>query len=266
MPASVEAAERDDLIRRFVAGADEPVPAGRIGAALPSAYRLSVPELRRELARLVETGQLHAWPGRRYASRPHAELLAERLLAAVARQGRLTRAEAGKVAGKTAVKVLQRLAEQGRLFLHPRLGRRGPAWQADPPDALEHARPLLDGVIETLQKKGFGREAALQAMARHAGAVPKRTDPSQAVLDAIAQLDPRTATGALVFLPHLRHALSDHFPDKLSFDRALLALLAQGRVELQSHPVPSQLNEAERASMIDNGRGSFYMAVGLRAA
>jgi hypothetical protein len=68
----------------------------------------------------------------------------------------------------------------------------------------------------------------------------------------------------LVYLPELRQALRHHFPDKRSFDQAILWLAQQGKVQLQSHDLPSQLSHEEREAMIDNGRGSYFMAVGLR--
>lgn len=65
-------------------------------------------------------------------------------------------------------------------------------------------------------------------------------------------------------LPHLRGAPKDRFPDKASFDRAVLALLERRRIQLQSHPVPSQPHSEQREAMIDNGARSFYMTIGLR--
>jgi hypothetical protein len=115
--------------------------------------------------------------------------------------------------------------------------------------------------------RGAGVEAVRAAMARWAGAATASTPtlaPSHVVLETMRELNPRVAEGDLVYVPHLRTALRDHFPDKVAFDRAVLALAEQRVVHLQSHPVPSQIKREERESMIDDGSGSFYMSIGLR--
>ena len=80
----------------------------------------------------------------------------------------------------------------------------------------------------------------------------------------MTSLKPAAAQGALVYIPDLRQALRSTFPDKESFDRAILELARLEKVQLQSHSLPAELTEDQRAAMIDNGRGSYFMAVGIR--
>ena len=58
--------------------------------------------------------------------------------------------------------------------------------------------------------------------------------------------------------------MREPFPDKASFDKAILHLAELEKVQLQSHSLPAELTEEERAAMIDNGRGSYFMAIGIR--
>ena len=81
---------------------------------------------------------------------------------------------------------------------------------------------------------------------------------------AMTSLKPAAAQGALVYIPDLRQAMRDIFPDKESFDRAILELARLEKVQLQSHSLPTELTEEQRGAMIDNGRGSYFMAVGIR--
>jgi hypothetical protein len=84
------------------------------------------------------------------------------------------------------------------------------------------------------------------------------------IFKAMTTLKPAAAQGALVYIPDLREALRNTFPDKESFDRAILNLAKFEKVQLQSHSLPAELTEEQRAAMIDNGRGSYFMAVGKR--
>jgi len=71
----------------------------------------------------------------------------------------------------------------------------------------------------------------------------------------------QTREDALVWV---RQALHERFADKTSFDRMILRLAEQGRVQLQSHDLPSQLSPEEREAMIPNPWGGYYMAIGIR--
>ncbi|MCX5906000.1 MAG: hypothetical protein NTY64_02115, partial [Deltaproteobacteria bacterium] len=84
------------------------------------------------------------------------------------------------------------------------------------------------------------------------------------IFKTMIALKPTAAQGGLVYIPDLWKALRATFADKGSFDQALLHLVKLVRVQLQSHSLPSQLTEDERFNMIDNGRGSYFMAVGIR--
>lgn len=76
---------------------------------------------------------------------------------------------------------------------------------------------------------------------------PSKT-PDADVLKTMKDLG-ATPSGKLLHVPELREKLSGQLPGK-AFDEAMLDLRDRGLVELQAHPVPSQLTPAERSSMV----------------
>ena len=174
-------------------------------------------------------------------------------------EGALRKAVTRPVASRVG-EVLARLVTDGQVYRHPPIGRtKTPLYGLAPPDPLRYLAPMLDRVVRDGLALGFDEGRVKAAITRFAGGTGDGT-----VRAAILQLNPGAAEGALVYVPHLRVALGSHFPDKAAFDRALLGLLATGQIQLQAHPVPSQLNPEEKDAMVPDGRGSYYMAVGLR--
>ena len=177
-------------------------------------------------------------------------------------------------AKKTLVnKIIKELLAEGALHPYPKRERAVP-YGVRPPSAAEllasHLPKLLAPLLKTAEKLGIDENDARDALRQLLGGdpAPRKAPRAQAaphpLLDAIRELNPSAANGALVFLPHLRSAVRDTYPDKTSFDRAVLGLLARGAIEMQSHPTPSLLTAAEREAMIENGRGGWYTAIGLR--
>jgi hypothetical protein len=261
--AAISSAELDDLIVK--AATPSALAATPLRRALPSSYRPLEKQWPKVLARLVSEGRLHRWPvgrGGRYAIVPYDEFARERVRAALA-NGPRTKAELEKSSGvmpSALGPLLAKMKAAGELYAHPqrRYGSR-------PAEDLEYVLLAdIEKLIRSHVRRGVAAEVVRAAIARWAGSGAVAAPSDSAILDAMQELNPQVAQGDSVYLPHLRVALKDRFPDKLSFDRAVLALAEQRRVQLQSHPVPSQLKPAERESMIDNGSGSFYMVIGLR--
>lgn len=269
--AAITPAELDALVVK--AAAAKPLAAGQLRAALPPAYRPGETQWRELLARLVSEGRLHKWPVRRgvYATSPYDAFARGRVRAVLA-DGPLGKAAIEKLSGVSR-RVLDRLLGEMRAAgeLHTHRGRR---YGSRPADDLDYVlRPELEKLARAHVARGAAAESVKAAVARWAGAPPVDAAPAapaaaassgQAILDTMLALNPQAAHGDLVYLPHLRTALKDRFLDKVSFDRAVLALAEQRRVQLQSHPVPSEIKPAERESMIEDGSGSYYMVIGLR--
>lgn len=257
-------ADLDTLLRKIVTKGLEPLTLNQIRRALPSGVRIPPAQLTGLLERLIKQGQLFVWPGRppRYASHPFEAAVRERIIKVLEQYGPLTKAALAKKLPKSARPFLGRalddLCRNGRVFKHPKLGRREP-YGLTPPESLPYLRPKLESLMKTLQQQGFGSGALWAALRTCLWEVEER-----AIREAMSRLNPHVARGALVYIPELREAARSHFSDKLSFDQAVLRLAEQGTVQLQSHDRPADLTPEERAAMIPNRRGSYFMAIGLR--
>jgi hypothetical protein len=261
----------DALVAKVLAQSGEAMAASRLQAGLKPTYRGGPDRVQLALARLVANGTAFRWPGSRsgWAARPYEAWLRDRALELLA-AAPLTSGELAKrlpAAARVRVPgVLRQLVASGAIHAHPRQGRRRP-FSTRPADALAYARPALEALVAGLAKQGLEEAAVREAIARWAWAAPPSgpsSDPGEAILTTMRELNPQVVHGAVVYLPHLRAALRDRFPDKVPFDRAVLALFEQRRVQLQAHSGPSHIKAEERESMIEDGSGSFYMAIGLR--
>jgi hypothetical protein len=274
--SNLNTSELDGLLTRALETAGQARSAGQVWSALPKALRPAKPTVEERLTNMARDGRVHRWPGGRspqFALRPYSQRVREQVLEALSRAP-MSEAQLRKAVGKAGAgelkKSLAGLVGEGRIHAWPR--RQGSAKYATvAADALEYLREALEQLLRAQQERGFTREQLLAALARFAGAaVPERratatvVDPTARILQALHELNPQVRQGALVYLPHLRHAVSGEIPDKVTFDRLLLGLFAQGKIQLQSHPVPAQINPQERELMIPDGHGSYYMATGLR--
>jgi hypothetical protein len=277
-PTNLSDEERDALIVRLLEQNGGPLATTRLWNGLPRALRGSRALLEGRLAALVDRGLVFRWPQGRFAARPLDLALAEALVAAVATPlplSEVVRRVARRVRGageKRTLAVLRALVQERRVFRHPPpFKARSARFGAEPPEVADYVEPHLSQLVTQLAKKGFAEVDVRAALARALGA-PAAASPmangvpdEQAMLDMIGVLDPQARQGALVYIPHLRNALAHRLRDKASFDRVVLALAAQRRVQVQAHPVPAQLSAAEREAMVPDGVGGVYMAIGLSA-
>jgi ribosomal protein S25 len=258
----ISTAELETLILDVVAREARPVTATEIHRAIPKALRPKAKAVSAIVAALAASQRLFR-NGRRYAA-TRDRTLHDRIVRAVANEP-LSSTELAKQLRVPASRVreaIRELAETAELHAHPK-HRRIVRYSAHPPTPADRLRPHLSKLFADAAKLGLDERAATLALRELLGestAVPER-DP---IVAAMLALNPQARSGALVYVPHLRTALADSFTDKPSFDRAVLGLLARGKVDLQSHPTPSLLGRAEREAMIEDGRGGYYSAIGLR--
>lgn len=85
-----------------------------------------------------------------------------------------------------------------------------------------------------------------------------RADDEAAVLTALRVLASREPTGALLSVRALRRLCS--LP-KTHFDKSVLRLSRAGRVVLHHHDFPASLPEADRAELIEDERGIYYVGI-----
>ncbi|HEX6097375.1 MAG TPA: hypothetical protein VF432_13685 [Thermoanaerobaculia bacterium] len=258
--------ELETLVLDVVAGGGRAVTVTEIHRAMPKALRPAAKALTAVVAAMADAKRLFR-VGRRFSATPD-RTLHERIVASV-RDEALTATELAKKLKTPATRVreaIRELVESGELHAFPKQ-QRVIRYGAQPPTAVDLLRPELAKVLASAKKLGIGEAAAKDALRRLLGggggdgdatAAAPRTD---AIVAAIREIAP---DGALVYLPHLRTAMVSSYQDKLSFDRAVLGLLSRGAVQLQSHPTPSLLGAAERDAMIEDGRGGYFSAIGLR--
>jgi len=263
-------AELDALILRALGDVPQGISESRLMRALPAALRPDPQSLRASLARLVARKQAHAWPGRGriHAVRPFDEAMADRLVARLrggpATASEIRRALPAAARGRVPA-LLRKLVGEGQVFKHPRLGRRDP-YGLQLAEAVPYVEAPLRRLVAAVVRKGFDAATVRAAVVRAAGGrglADKALGDEDVILAAIEALNPQARSGALVYVPHVRAAAAPRMGDPGSFDACVLALAAQGRVQVQLHPIPSQLAPAEREAMVSDGTGGYYSAIGL---
>jgi hypothetical protein len=280
---SLDAHELDELILKILSRSRFGLPPNKIHKELPPSYRRSAKEIIVRLDGLLAEGRLHVWkppigkakkpPAPIYLLEPLVPIISTHIIQWLTPDKVLTPAEIKKQLPTHITKHLQvfldPLVREKKVKWHPPVkGKRLGLHEPDPADFLSAE---IRKVFEKGGKLGFQAEAILQAVQRYTEPLPLKikvpltTEETESIIfKAMTSLKPAAAQGALVYIPDLRQALRSTFPDKESFDRAILELAKVERVQLQSHSLPAELTEEQRGAMIDNGRGSYFMAVGIR--
>jgi hypothetical protein len=253
----LSSAELETLVLDVLAAERRPVTVTEIHRAMPKALRPAAKTVGVVAAALAEAKRLFRI-GRRYSAQPDRSV--HEGIVRLTQDGALTAAELAKQLRVPATRVREAIHELlagGELHAYPKQ-QRVIRYAAHPPTPADLLRPELARLLESAAKLGIGDAAAKRALRQLLG------DAAPATADIVATIRELEPDGALVYLPHLRTALASTYTDKTSFDRAVLGLLARGTVQLQSHPTPSLLGAAEREAMIEDGRGGYFTAIGVR--
>jgi hypothetical protein len=126
-------------------------------------------------------------------------------------------------------------------------------------------KALTTGGPETFQE---GAQYITEAL-RGGGAIGPGVALNTKVFKAMSQINPRAEQGSLIYIPELRNALKDAYPTKELFDKAVMKLAKDEKVQLQRHSRPSDLTPIEKEQMIYGGKDSngydrYLMAIGKR--
>jgi hypothetical protein len=274
--------ELDELILKILARNRFGLTAAKIRQDLPPAYRSSSKQLHVRLDDLVAKGRIYAWhPPDKAGRKPAPPIFSVHPLKPLASNRIL---ELLKLQSLPLTEIKKHLpahiARHLPIFLDPLLGdrivKRHPPLKGKrllsllDPDPDAYLMGELKRLFEKGTKLGFSMEAIRQSAQRYLAnqrpnePVQSSAEMERIIFKAMTSLKPAAAQGALVYIPDLRRSLHEAFPDKDSFDRTILHLAELERVQLQSHSLPAELTEAEKAAMIDNGRGSYFMAIGVR--
>lgn len=272
IPSMLANDDLDALLETALARAGEPLTMAAVLKALPAGSKPAKKEVQIRLGKLVEKGRIHRWPGaaEKFSALSPQAFVRDQALRALS-SGPLTEAEIKQQVPKSAKSLvkaaLAALVGERVVMKHPKLGRRVP-FGLGPAAAADYLPAEIATAFKRLTKMGF-QEAELQsALRRYAGGVEgsrlTADNGAQEILAAMSRLNSQASRGALVYVAELRAALTQQFPDKESFDRAVLELAKTGKVQLQSHAWPGRLSESDRNALVPNGRGGFFDAIGLR--
>jgi hypothetical protein len=284
----------DALLEAALARAGEPLNVAAVLKALPAGKKPAKRAVQAQLADLVQKGRIHRWPGAavKFSAVGPQSFARDQVLRALS-SGPFTEVEIKQRVHKSAkplVKAaLAALIGERVVMKHPKLGRRVP-FGLGPPDAADYLPAEIATAFKRLMKMGFTEADLHSALHRHVGGVQEKImdaatetqsalhhhvggvqgtrvpadNGAQEILTAMPRLNSQASRGALVYLADLRAALTQQFPDKESFDHAVLELAKQGKVQLQSHAWPGRLSDSDRNALVANGRGGFFDAIGLR--
>ncbi len=274
--------ELEDLIPKILSRNIMGLPAKKIGGSLPPAYTRAKKQLPAVLDDLLAGARIHSWqppPGKSKAAPPVYSI--EPLFPVVS--DHIVQMLKLKAMSPSDLKkhFPAHIKTNFMLFLEPLLRDRTVKWHPpvgktrklslDDPDPAEFLGSEIKKVFDKGRRLGFADAVIVDALHRHSLAPAEKMTSSLSPLEientvfkAMALIKPSASQGALVYIPDLRNALRAIFPDKESFDRAIMELARSEKVQLQSHSLPDSLSEDQKAAMIDNRRGSYFMAVGIR--
>ena len=266
-----------DIVRR----SERPLHAAQILEGIPPDSRVPRAQLEPILAAASARGDLFAWPpyltrSPRYWHRraeDHIEIRLTGLLAAQPLGMRdidksLARDLGGyPVARRKAMirAAIASLKSRGSLYEYPKLGRIEPKFSPKPADAgpyLTDIRKRFDALALKLQPAGVTRE---QIAAELAGVTPALSpSPAPAATPDLEQtiLERLKGRAGGLSIRDLRGVLPSH-PKEL-FDQAILSLYRSHRVYLDRHDRPTILTDSERAELVPDGAGGYYIGIAAR--
>lgn len=283
------AAPLDDELRRAlvdaVGAAERPLSAKKVRDRLPENRRRSEKAISVALAELAKTNAIHAVRGHGTSYTAVDPIVTARnaIVSALANEPRSkTRArDTARAETKLPESVVERafagLVAEKKIFLHPKLGALSVRFGTAPPDPGPYlARPVaaLRDLERLLAGAGVTGEAwraalgdalspwlAATATATATAAADGVTDDGESLLAAMRDLTATKGEDALLSIRQLR---SLRALDKQRFDRALLRLQAEGRVDLHYHDFPDSLAAEERRQLVEDDRGVVYVGAVLR--
>lgn len=291
------------VVKKIVDQSDRPLNVDEILKDIPRLYQLNPQALALLLREESAAGTFHRWPGRpgsskeRFWHQEETSYFRNRLLAALSRKDEMKSDLLTKLAReavpcfKTRLEsnvntILAALVKEKTVFEIPAWGRkRNSRYAVHPPDLTEYlnkVRKEFDDTFKKLKKYGIGMDqlfSAFQcslplpvrdespcqpAVPEAPAQPPPEPEITDALLNRIIQtilhIEPSAVRQAPVWIPDLRQAMD--LP-KSTFDRSILMLSRQGKVFLNRHAHPAQLDDTQREAMIPDGQGNYFVVMGL---
>ncbi|MCI0338101.1 MAG: hypothetical protein L0226_11020 [Acidobacteria bacterium] len=269
-----------EVVLKALEQAAQPVTAKQLRDRLTGPFKMPRERLCQLLEEQVSSDRIYRYAPRgrskqpRYWSRSLEEFAREMMLNLLAQrprtQSELLRKLKSKLSGfdeERQIGLLTRLLDENQVqTLPPFIGGRTTRYGTKPPDPRDY---IEDAIARLSKKLKLSPEEILDVMrtlnhpqAKNLGA--GQNDLSEKLLARMVQVKLAAAPGGLVPLNDLWRSLQNEGWDKSSFDRTVLGLAEKYRVSLQRHNFPYVLSEQERAELVADERGNYYVGIELR--
>jgi DNA-binding HxlR family transcriptional regulator len=277
--------ETTALVIRSLEQSARPLSNSNFKRAIPKSAQKDLPELLRQL---VQSGEIRSGKARSsivYWQPALEEQAAQRILEALddrpLTQTELKNKFRSLLIGWPQIKcleIVEQLIKERRVYkVVPLTGKARLLSTRSQATTQDYVKLALQLAITKLAKRGIRSEEVLAAAQEvllgssnqsetvpPPSAPPTQIDLPQLILDRMFHLNSAAATGALVSLSELRHALQVEIPGKTDFDREVLQLAEQGRVALHRHDYVSSLSQAERDALVLDQSGNHFIGIAVR--
>ncbi|HKX31201.1 MAG TPA: hypothetical protein VJ302_26160 [Blastocatellia bacterium] len=269
-----------EVIKKVLEQAPHPLTAKQLQNKLTGPFKLDEKRLAHLLEDQVAAGRFHRFaalhPSKqpRYWTRNLEEYARESILAFLSQrphtQAQLLRRLKSRLGGfgpQQQINLLTHLVREKEVRpLPPFIGSRTMRYSTTPPDPGDY---LVDAVKKISHRLGLPAEVTLRAMrtltfANSKNGAMLQDELSEKLLTRMVQIKLAAARGGLVPLNELWQSLQHEGWDKAGFDRTVLNLAEKYRVSLQRHNFPASLNEQERAELVADRLGNYYVGIALR--
>lgn len=279
--------EEAALILRALDQSSQPLTVKKLEKAIPKSSLKSKKRLPELLRQMVKAGQIRSGKARSMVYwLPSLESQAsDRILDALSELP-LTQTELKNKLRSLLIgwpktnrnEILDRLIKEKRVYkVAPLTGKARLLSARAEPTPQDYIKLALQLAVAKLKPMGFTTEQVFTETRKIAHATPRPANPAvpsvadsvadleKLILERMLQLNPAVTTGAPVQLSELRQALHSEVADKDIFDQTILRLAEQGRVAVHRHDYVSSLSPVERAALVSDGLGNYFIGITLRA-
>ncbi len=287
-----------EILLKALRRAEEPITAKKLLDGLTGPYRAAPETIENHLSELVSSGKAFTFEpyvskAPRYWSHDQEHYARQLVLKNVSRHpmswSEVKKALKNPLKGfpdARLSKLQKEMLDGGVLHELPFfVGARTQRFSNYPPDPAHYIEDALVKIRKKLAKFGITasdvNNAALGLLAprdepdTHELAeetpVPAAVEPhpdeeslESRILERMVHTVPAAANGALVSLRDLWRSMDFQNVDKSSFDQAVLRLADQGKVALHRHDFPAGLSTEDRAELVTDATGDFYVGIALR--
>lgn len=274
-----------EVLLRSLEKSATPLSSRQLQARLTGPFRLPVERIEEILARAVGEGKAFRYPGigasrhPRYWTQdpePHAreslrKILATRALSMSELRQRMRTALRGmsETARQQLLrKMIRQMTAEGVLHEWPSMiGSRVRLYSVEPPAPRDYVEDAIARIAKKLGKSEDEVRESIGATDSGSTRVEREREErnlDEKLLERMVQVKLAAAQGAPLPLRDLWDSLRSEGWSKDTFDRIVLNLSDNYRVTLLRHDFPAILSESERAEMVADRFGNYYLGIALR--